>query len=296
MQAITRSVTIFILSGFFTYASAQTPLPPKVLADKYLMQAELSLEKKDYDGALSFVDKILALQKEHGFALRDEFHFKRAKIAYEAGFIPIAIEAVSVYLVSGNEGAFYKDALVLLIKAEEEMQVVEIRPEGTCAGMPERGSCWMALADRPKCYVWNPNPQVVESVTWSGGCAGNVARGEGTLTWSVAETDGPRVTQTSTGRLRKGKFHGDWISHDADGDVSEGTYVDGVRHGTFVWRNLYQGRMIQGSKGEYVQGRHEGVWYRFSTGRPGERCESATFRNGNQVAEWSYVSDSMCAF
>ena len=320
MQAITRSVTIFILSGFFTYASAQTPLPPKVLADKYLVQAELLLEKKDYDGALSFVDKILALQKEHGFALRDGFHFKRARIAYEAGFIPTAVEAVSVYLASGNEGEFYEEALVLLIKAEEEMREVEIRPEETCAGMPERGGCWMALADRPKCYVWNPNPQDDESVTWSGGCAGNTARGEGTLTWAVAGEDGSKGASSSIGHLRKGRFHGhvvhrdsdgsesegiyvdgkrqgNWVTRNSNGDVThEGPYVDGVKHGIFVWRNIYMGRMIQGSKGRYVQGESVGRWLSFNGGRPGEQCSSANFQDGDQVTEWNYVSDSACDF
>ena len=153
MLAAIRGFFIVILFGFFSVTSAQ--LPPNVLADKYLIQAEQLLEKKDYDAALSLVDKILALQKEHGFALRDEFHFKHAKIAYAAGLIPTAIDAVSAYLSTGSEGEFYKEAMALLIEAEEEMQEVEITPDKTCAGKPEGGSCWMALADRPECYVWN---------------------------------------------------------------------------------------------------------------------------------------------
>ena len=162
-------LVILILFVFFAGASAE--LPPKVLADKYLMQAEQLLEKKEYDGALNFVDKIIALQREHGFALRDEFHFKRAKIAYAAGMIPTSIEAVSAYLSTGREGEFYKDALALLIKAEEEMQEVEITHDETCAGKPEGASCWMALADQPECYVWNPNLQPDEIATWSATCA-----------------------------------------------------------------------------------------------------------------------------
>ena len=320
--SISAGSVILIVFGFVTDTSAE--LPPRVVADKYLMQAEQLLEKKDYDGALSFVDKILALQKEHGFALRDEFHFKRAKIAYEAGFIPVAFEAVSVYLVSGNEGAFYKDALVLLIKAEEEMQEVEITPDKTCAGKAVGSSCWMALADRPECYVWIPNLEKDETVTWSGGCAGKLARGEGTLTWTVADRDPVEITKTSSGRLRNGKPHGlwvfrgkgtfgrdlvtegafvngkeqgTWITSEVGGPRTSISYKDGTKHGPYVYRNSPLGQtMSQGWKGEYVQGEEDGVWLRFHRGRPGEQCESATFRNGNQVAKWSYVSDSMCDF
>ena len=35
-----------------------------------------------------------------------------------------------------------------------------------------------------------------ETVTWSGECAGDLAQGEGTLTWAVADADSSRVTGT----------------------------------------------------------------------------------------------------
>lgn len=151
MRGIIASPIIVILFGFFATTSGQ--LPPKILADKYLMEAELLLEKKEYDGALKLVDRVIELQNAHGFTLRNEFHFKRAKIAYAAGFIPTAIEAVSVYLASGNEVEFYKDALELLIKAEEEMREVEITPDKTCTAKPVGSGCWMALSNHPDCYV-----------------------------------------------------------------------------------------------------------------------------------------------
>ena len=85
--------------------------------------------------------------------------------------IPTSIEAVSAYLSTGHEGEFYKDALALLIKAEEEMQEIKITPDNTCAGKQEGASCWLALADHPDCYVWNHYLQTDETATWSGGCA-----------------------------------------------------------------------------------------------------------------------------
>ena len=200
---------ILILLGPFTDASAQ--LPPPVLADQYLMRAEQLFAKKDYDGALSFLDKIMALEKEHDFALRDEFHFKRAKIAYAAGLIPTAIEAVSAYLSTGREGEFYKEALALLINAEEELQETEITPDKTCAEKPEGAGCWMALSNHTDCYVWDPSLQTDETANWSGTCAGKTASGEGTLTWAAADGDSNKLTSTSTGRLRNGKFDGHWV-------------------------------------------------------------------------------------
>ena len=65
-----------VLLGLFAVASAQ--LPPKVIADKYLVQAEQLLEKKDYEAALNMVEKILALQKERNLTLSDNLYFKDA--------------------------------------------------------------------------------------------------------------------------------------------------------------------------------------------------------------------------
>ena len=318
MVAAIRSFSIVFLFGLSTVTSAQ--LPPKVLADKYLMQAEQLLVKKDYDAALSLLDKIIAMQKEHGFALRDEFHFKHSKIAYAAGMIQTAIDAVSAYLSAGSKGEFYKEALALLIKAEEEMQEVEITPDNTCTDKPKRAGCWMALSNHPDCYVWNPNPLEHESASWTGGCAGNVGSGEGTLTWltwAVADADTSRITSTSTGRLRNGRFDGQWVHRSPNGTVwREGsylrgrmhgrwvnlsgevtTYMDGIKHGPYILRNAPFGkRMTQGWKGEYKNGKREGVFLYFNSGFPGKQCKSATSRNGVRVTEWKYVNDSMCDF
>ena len=252
MRVVIGIVFVLCFSGLFTDSSAQ--LPPEIMADKYLMQAEQLLEKKDFDGALKLVERIIAMQKEHGFALRDEFHFKHAKIAYAAGMIQTAIDAVSAYLSAGSKGEFYKEALALLIKAEEEMQETEIIPDKTCAGMPETGSCWMALADRPGCYAWNPYPKKNESVTWSGRCAGNTGRGEGTLTSTIFNGYSLRIT--STGRLRKGKMHGSWVNRRSDGFESEGTYTDGKRQGHWVQR-YWDGSVTEGS---YTDGKRHGNW------------------------------------
>ncbi len=310
-------------------------LPPRILADKYLMQAEQLLEKKEFDGALKFVERIIALRKKHGFALRDEFHYKHARIAYAAGRIPTAITAASAYLSSGSEGEFYKDAMALLIKAQE----LEFTPDKTCTGKSEGGGCWMALANHPDCYVWNPYPVKDETVTWTGGCAGNVANGEGTLTWAVSDGDSNKVTSTNTGRLHYGRFDGHWVLRFPDGPDHEGPFVDGKANGHWILRHsdgrVSEGPFVSGSrnghwvehylngyvgKGPYVDGKQNGYWVvrknnsykskvrfvvgkqegsylRFRPDRPtGERCKSATYRNGDRVTEWNVVNESMCDF
>ncbi len=74
MRRVITSIFVLFLLGFSTVAFAQ--LPPEVMVDKHLMQAEQLLEKKDYIVAFNMMDKIIALQKEHSLTLPDEFHFK----------------------------------------------------------------------------------------------------------------------------------------------------------------------------------------------------------------------------
>ena len=81
MQSVIKSIFVLFLLGFSAIASAQ--LPPEVIADKYLIQAEQLLAKKDYVAALNMMDKILVLQKEHNITLLDEFHFKYAHVPYQ---------------------------------------------------------------------------------------------------------------------------------------------------------------------------------------------------------------------
>ena len=53
----------------------------------------------------------------------------------------------------------------------------------TCTAKPSGTACWMELTNRPGCYVWNPNPQPGETVTWTAECADGLADASGSLTW-----------------------------------------------------------------------------------------------------------------
>ena len=67
-------------------------LPPDILADKYLRQAEQLVGDKDYPGARQALEKLVALQQEHGLEPDPEDHFRYARIWSEAGAPERAME------------------------------------------------------------------------------------------------------------------------------------------------------------------------------------------------------------
>ena len=132
---------------------------------------------------------------------------------------------------------------------------VMFRPDPMCTGQTG-ASCWMEVSQRPGCYVWNPNPQPGETVTWTAECAGGLVQGTGTLRWVYDEgwqtVTGRRVDgkpdghtmiyRNEDGHVEEGPFvagepHGNWIVRLANGAVEEGPYVNGVRHGRWIWRS-----------------------------------------------------------
>ena len=168
------------------------------------------------------------------------------------------------------------------------------QPDSTCAGQPAGTSCWMEISGRSECYVWNPGLQPGATVTWTAACAGGVAEGTGTLTWTVSAG-----TQTDTGRLEGGRQTGHWVLRQANGTVSEGPYVDGQRHGPWIARfasgNVGEGPMLNGQQtghwvfrtpdrtvveGPLVDGERHGDWV---VRRPDGRVEVERWENGERV-------------
>ena len=246
-------------------AATAGQLPPEIQVDRYLLRADRLMEAKDPKGALEVMGEIVALQKEHGLTLPDAFHFKRAKVAFSAGEVQEAVDAVHTYLLkAGREGKFYREALELLDEAEQREQLQAwIGTDKTCAGQPKGTSCWMELTGQPGCYVWNGSLSPDATVTWTGTCSGGRAQGEGTLKW-VWE-DGEKTSE-STGSLTDGKMHGQWVTRFAEGDVQEGPYVDGKMHGQWVLRYA-DGVVVECP---HVDGKRHGKWvWRYTDGTVG---------------------------
>ena len=97
------------------------------------------------------------------------------------------------------------------------------RPDRTCAGEPAGTACWKEVSGRPGCYVWDPELVLGQTVTWPGECSSGLARGTGSLTWVFPNGD----EMVTTGRLRDGKPHGDWVVRAPDGDTSVWRFENG---------------------------------------------------------------------
>ena len=282
MRTMITSVVVSVLLGGFTVAAAQ--LPPEIMMDRHLLQAERLMAEEDYGAALEAMNEIVALQGEHNLTLPEEFHFKYAQAAFSAGSIPDALESVNQYLAeAGRDGEFYREALELLDEAERIQATAEQIQTEACAGQPEGTACWMESANQPECYVWNGSLDKDETVTWTGECAGGLAQGPGTLIWIW---DSGQGTQEDTGRLQAGKRQGDWVRRNADGNVEEGPYVDGERHGDWVVR--YENGNVE--EGPYVVGKRRGQWVTRSPERTvrGEYGDEIHYA-ATVVAEGPYV-------
>ncbi len=97
-----------------------------------------------------------------------------------------------------------------------------IRPEHTCAGKAVGSSCWMGVANQAGCYLWNPNLQREETVTWTGGCSDGRASGTGERAWSYTDDDGKPTSSSGAGELRDDRENGHWTHREADGSVQRG--------------------------------------------------------------------------
>lgn len=103
--------------------TAAAQLPPEVLVDKYLLQAQMLNEEQDHKGALEAMDRVVELQKEHDLALPEEFRFLYARTALAAGAVQAAVESAKRYLsAAGGKDKYYREALELLVRAERKLR------------------------------------------------------------------------------------------------------------------------------------------------------------------------------
>ena len=111
----------WIAAAVFAAAAAALQLPPDMQADRYLLQAEEQIERRNFAAAKQSLDRILALQEQHGLELPEEFFFRYAEVVERLGLYDEAIEAATKYLtLAGRAGAHYRAALRLLNSAEAE--------------------------------------------------------------------------------------------------------------------------------------------------------------------------------
>ena len=102
MRGMIASVLVLVPLGFSTVAAAQ--LPPDIMMDRHLLQAEQLMAREDHEAALDLMDQIMALQREHDLPLPGGFRFKYAQVAWSAGMIQDAIDSVNQYFDGVWEG------------------------------------------------------------------------------------------------------------------------------------------------------------------------------------------------
>ena len=179
-------------------------------------------------------------------------------------------------------------------------------PDGRiCTEVYSTDSCWMELADRPGCYVWNPHPQENVTVTWSGGCSNNLAEGDARVRWyqndeliqiwetrlQAGRADGPFVQRRgdraleAEGQNVNGDATGIWTFYWADGSRDTGRYVNSERsgHWTEGWRDGTR------AEGPYVDGERHGTWTLFHPeGRDDKVVRSVgPYVNGEEHGTWT---------
>ena len=151
-----------------------------------------------------------------------------------------------------------------------------------CAELPgnylgeKHAQCWLEIANLPGCYIFDDHYHSDRPAKWTGQCSGGLREGRGTLSYAAGSE---HESMEATGAVTAGKRHGQWVVRYADGDVSEGPYVDGKRHGQWVLRTA-DGDV---QEGPYVDGKRHGQWVlRFADGR----VEEGPVVDGKQHGQW----------
>ena len=124
-------------------SASGNPLPAEVTLDEYLIEAEMLSEEKDHKGALEAMNRVVALQKEHGLTLPEEFPFQYAKTALAAGSFEAAIDAATQYLAkAGRGGKHYREALALRVKSRRGLRAPAVADSvrRAASGADVRGS------------------------------------------------------------------------------------------------------------------------------------------------------------
>jgi hypothetical protein len=113
---------------------------------------------------------------------------------------------------------------------------VMITPPAACAGE------W--VADKLGCRIWDPNPQLEESVAWSGSCTNGRAEGRGIVRWLKGDT----TVETDEGEWRDGRQANKGVQTWPGGRY-EGELADGEPngHGVLTLQKLrYEGEFRNG--------------------------------------------------
>lgn len=121
-------------------------------------------------------------------SLRQELQSCLATSGFDPGtpdglFGPQTRSAIRAWQAAqGNKGI---DAAGYFVQAGKDALLRSCRttaPEPLCTGQTGSG-CWLEVSNHSGCFIWNPNPQPEEMVTWSGNCVDGKASGKEKAVW-----------------------------------------------------------------------------------------------------------------
>jgi hypothetical protein len=108
-------------------------------------------------------------------------------------------------------------------------------------------SDWITDA-RTGCKVWDSNPQLNETVTWSGACRNGLTQGRGVLQWFQ---DG-KPSEHGEGEWRDGMRTGHGMYTTVNGERYDGEWRNGLKngHGVKTWPNgsRYDGEWLDNKR------------------------------------------------
>ena len=193
-----------------------------------------------------------------------------------SGFIPYntAREGGEVHTMLANAGGYDRAC-----DGREAAAELSAGPPGQLCSVGGDDDCWLEVADRDGCYLRKVFARPEETATWSGDCPDGRASGVGTevITFRWA-SDRPWITISFEGTYRDEQREGHWIER-WDGGGAEGPYVNGKRHGPWVFVSE-EGRV---SEGPYVHGKRHGHWI---VRRGEESVAEGSYVNGRREGHW----------
>ena len=100
-------------------AASVSRMPPGIAVDRLLIGAEQAIQDEDMATAGTTMQRVIALQQQHGLEPAPEDHFRYARIWEAAGALERAMESALRYLeLRGREADHYTEALELINRTE----------------------------------------------------------------------------------------------------------------------------------------------------------------------------------
>lgn len=120
-----KSVVNCFLLVMFLFSLTSQPvwsLPPEIEADRYLLAAMNKIDTKDYSGAITYFDKIIALK----VPLPNDLFYHYGKVLGQTGDHKGSYKQLETYLgKAGRSGKYYMEALQGLTDAEQAIEKAE---------------------------------------------------------------------------------------------------------------------------------------------------------------------------